>query len=396
MAFQRIEPNKSLALSRVNSLLGKVFSIAATLVGAQTLSNAMSQFQRHNLNPFWFWLSLGLIAFAHFLIIFFVWFYGDGRIGFAALTLATVFGLVTWTLQLGDKSLPAGEQPWIWWSVGIAALSAVGGFGVFFATFFIVVLPIMWFLLQVSESGSTVNPLLALQDASFAFLFSAVLAGFVYILRYESAKVDAANQESNEASIALARADAIYRERDRIDALVHDSVLTTLLVAANATDRQGETEAELLAVSAIQRLIEAHLLASSDETISVSSLFGALEVAAKRQGVAIEVLAEGASDSLVPADVAAALTESALQALTNAVQHAGNGAAIQVYLKGTAKGVKIIVKDNGRGFRPARVPKNRLGLRLSIVGRMHSVGGRAFIDSKIGVGTNVIIEWNAE
>ena len=41
------------------------------------------------------------------------------------------------------------------------------------------------------------------------------------------------------------------------------------------------------------------------------------------------------------------------------------------------------------------MPKNRLGLRLSIIGRVQAVGGKVFIDSKIGVGTNVIIEWAA-
>jgi signal transduction histidine kinase len=84
-----------------------------------------------------------------------------------------------------------------------------------------------------------------------------------------------------------------------------------------------------------------------------------------------------------------------LQALANAFNHAGQGATIQVFLKGSADGLKIVVKDNGRGFRPSRVPKNRIGLRLSIVGRVQAVGGKVFIDSKIGIGTNVIIEWSA-
>jgi signal transduction histidine kinase len=84
-----------------------------------------------------------------------------------------------------------------------------------------------------------------------------------------------------------------------------------------------------------------------------------------------------------------------LQALANAINHAGQAVTIQVFLKGSADGLKIVVKDNGRGFRPSRVPKNRIGLRLSIIGRVQAVGGKVFIDSKIGVGTNVIIEWSA-
>jgi signal transduction histidine kinase len=395
MQLKRIEPNKSLALTQVNKLLGRVFSIAATLVGSQTVSNALIENSTYPLVQFWFWLALGALIAAHLVVIFTVWVIGDGRLGFALLTLATAFALATWHLQLGDFRFEPGVQPWIWWSVGIAGVSAIGGFNFFGAVFFIVALPTAWFLIQISEYGVAAEPLVALQDASFAFLFVAVLAGFVYALRYESAKVDEANQKSNQAAIDLARADAVHRERDRIDALVHDSVLTTLLVSSNAEDSEAEKEAELLARAAIEKLISAHLVGSSDQTISVSSLFGALEVAIRRQSMKVNIDAEGASDELVPSEVAAAVTESTLQALANAIHHAGTLANIEVLLRGNKKGIKIVVKDNGRGFRPARIPRNRLGLKLSIVGRMQSVGGRVFIDSKIGIGTNIVIEWSA-
>lgn len=395
MAFSRVEPNKSLALARVNFLLERVFAAAATLVGLQTFSNAIAELNKYPLNPFWFWLNFSLLAAAHILILVLVLFRGNGRIGFAALTLATVFAIATWAFQLGDASLVAGEQPWIWWSVGLAGISAVGAFGLYTSGFFLILLPTMWFFLQVSDIGMSVAPWVALQDASFAFLFSSVLAAFVWALRYEASKVDEANQKSNQAAVELARADAVHRERDRIDALIHDSVLTTLLVSATAADAEAEKEAQDLARSAIEKLISAQLVSSSDQTISVSSLFGALEVAISRQSMQINVDVEGASDEPVPSEVAAAVTEATLQALANAIQHAGNGATIEVLLRGGAKGIKVVVKDKGKGFRPSRTPKNRLGLRLSIVGRMQSVGGRVFIDSKIGIGTNVIIEWSA-
>lgn len=395
MNFKRVEPNKILALARINTLLGRVFSFCALLVGAQMFSNAFAQFSEGKLNPFWFWLTVGLFFLVHALIIFLVWFRGDGRYGFAALTLVTFFAIVTWAFQLGDEALGAGQQPWIWWSVGIAGIASVGGFGVLLSAFFLIALPVAWFLLQVSDIGLPVPPLVALQDASFSFLFSSVLAGFVWVLRYESSKVDKANQDANNAAIELARADAILRERDRIDALVHDSVLTTLLVSVKANDSESESDAALLASSAIEKLEGAKTQSSSAERISINSLFSALEVAIQRQLPNVEIESEGASDNDVPLDVAAAVTESTLQALANAINHAGLGVTIQIFLKGTAKGFKIVVKDNGRGFRPSRVPKNRLGLRLSIIGRVQAVGGRVFIDSRIGVGTNVIIEWSA-
>lgn len=396
MGLVRVEPNKSLALARVNTLLGRVFSVAATFIAFQTFANAMSQYAEQVLTPFWFWTSVVLLAAAHLLIIFLVWFVGDGKTGFAALTLVTAFLIVTWSLQIGDNTLAPGEQPWIWWAVGIGALSAVGGFGVFLSGFFLIIFPSMWFFLQISDIGTPVEPFRAFQDAVFSFLFSSVLAGFVWVLRYESSRVDEANYAANQAAIDLARTDAMHRERDRIDALIHDSVLTTLLVASTAEDDAARQNAKKLAAEAIAKLTSEQMGVEYPETISVNSLFSALEVAVLRQDPSAEVEAEGATDALVPGEVASAVAEATLQALTNAVQHAGANAKIQVFLKGTAKGIKIVVKDDGRGFRPARVPKNRLGLKLSIFGRVHAVGGKAFIDSKIGVGTNVIIEWSAK
>lgn len=395
MRIQRVEPNRTLALSRVNTLLERVFSVAASLIGLQTFTNALTQYSEHTLNPFWFWLNLSLLGIAHMLIVYLVWIHGSGRFGFVALTLASVFALVTWNMQLSGGSLSPGDQPWIWWTVGIGGISAVGGFGVFLSGFFLVILPAMWFFIQISDIGEAVPPLLALQDASFSFLFSSVLAGFVWVLRYESSKVDDANHNASIAAIDLARADAILRERDRVDALIHDSVLTTLLVASKANDETAQKDAQHLAEDAIHKLLTADTLLNTDESISISSLFSALEVAIHRQSELVQVEIEGSTDHLVPGEVADAVAESSLQALTNALNHAGADSTVQVFLKGTAKGFKIVVKDNGRGFRPSRVPKNRLGLRLSIVGRVQAVGGKVFIDSKIGVGTNVIIEWSA-
>lgn len=396
MQFRRVNSNKTLALTRVNTLLGRVFSAAATLVGVQTVTNALNQFQEHALDPFWFWISFGGIVGSHLAIIFMVWVIGDGKYGFAALTVSTVFGLATWSFQIGDGQLHPGEQPWLWWAVGVAGISSVGGFGVIIAGIFLLLLPTIWFFIQISEIGLPVEPWLAFQDASFSFLFSSVLATLVVVLRYESAKVDEANQKANQAAVDLARENAAQHERDRVDALVHDSVLTTLIVAANASDAFAESDAKKLAESAIQKLTVAQLAPVVSEEISVNSFFSALAIAVNRQAPNVEVDSEGANDISVPAEVAEALTESTLQALANATQHAGENALVQVYLRGTKRGIKIVVKDNGKGFRPSRVQKNRLGLKLSIFGRMQAVGGKVFIDSKIGIGTNVIIEWSAE
>jgi signal transduction histidine kinase len=43
----------------------------------------------------------------------------------------------------------------------------------------------------------------------------------------------------------------------------------------------------------------------------------------------------------------------------------------------------------------SRVPKNRLGIRVSIIERVELAGGHVFIDSRPAEGTNIILEWGA-
>lgn len=396
MAIRRVKSNRTLALARVNLLLDRVFSVSAPIIAFQMASNGLAQNIAHDLDPFWFWLNwIGLTG-CYIWMAASVWILGNAVIAYRAIVIVTFFSLATWALQLGSLDLNPGEQPWIWWGVGIAGVAAIGGFPVLVTGVILVMLPVAWFALQVSDIGLPISPWIALQDSMLTFLFSSVVVSFVAVMRYESAKVDEANNRAGLAAIELAKSDAVLRERDRVDALVHDSVLTTLIVAANAQTAEREKEAELLAKAAIAKLNGAVSGSGVAETISINSLFTALEVAIRRQSDQVQVIAEGVTDFEIPGDVAAAVTESTLQALANSFQHAGKGAERTVILKGTRAGLKIVVKDTGKGFRPSRVPKNRLGLKLSIVGRMKSVNGRVFIDSKIGIGTNVIIEWGTK
>lgn len=394
MQFKRVETSKSLALTRINLLLGRVFSVAATLVGIQTITNALNQLNEDKLVPFWFWISFGPVAISHLLIIYLVWFRRNGKFGFAALSISMLFALLTWSLQLDGSSLQVGEKPWMWWGLGIAALSAVGGFGIVISSSILFAMPTMWFLLEISNIGVPVDPWLALEESAFSFFFSTVLAVLVVVLRYESSKVDEANQKSIEAAIELAKNDAIHRERDRVDALVHDSVLTALIVATNANDATAQADARELATAARMKLQTAKESTTANQVITINSLFSAITISISRQDENASITSEGQSDLQIPGDVAEALTEATLQAVSNAVQHAGPDSKVEVFLKGLQNGVKIVVKDDGKGFRASRIPRNRLGLKLSIIGRIQSVGGKAFIDSKLGIGTNIILEWS--
>jgi signal transduction histidine kinase len=131
-----------------------------------------------------------------------------------------------------------------------------------------------------------------------------------------------------------------------------------------------------------------------DTNISVASLLSALEESIRGGFPSVKVDAQGAIDDQIPEVVAAALTGATLQAVSNSITHAGASAQRIVMLRAAKSRIKIVVKDDGRGFRPARVIKSRLGLKLSVIDRVEAVGGRVYIDAKPGIGATIVIEWS--
>jgi signal transduction histidine kinase len=92
-------------------------------------------------------------------------------------------------------------------------------------------------------------------------------------------------------------------------------------------------------------------------------------------------------------EAAQAITEATLQAIENAERHA-KCTDLELKLNSSeASAISIQIVDNGRGFRPDRVPRARLGIRGSIVMRMALVGGTAKITSILSVGTVVTLRW---
>ena len=217
----------------------------------------------------------------------------------------------------------------------------------------------------------------------------------VLVTRYEASKVDEASTRKIAAATEQARAEAEVREKSRLDALVHDKVLTTLLMASKAQTSEEQQSAANLAIAAITAL---NSVPDSNRvgSVTASNFFAALEKIAQNQDASLEVSTGEVDNLSIPEEVAAALTEATLQAIANSQQHAGDKASRSLVLKGHKGGVKIVIKDDGRGFRMSRVPKNRLGVRISIIERVEMVGGRVFIDSRPGAGANIILEWGTD
>ena len=253
---------------------------------------------------------------------------------------------------------------------------------------------ISWPILKVSGFGGSAQLLLGIQESLHLFVFSSVLIAMVLALRWEAGKTDSANQEAISSAVESARVDAVEIERSRLDALVHDSVLTTLLVAAHAETAEQRMLASKSAIEAIERLKKARSDESQPAQFTLASFFHALELRVQETSREFQVSTSRINDLPISSQVAQALTEATLQAVDNSLKHAGQASERAVRLRGQGTGLKIVVSDNGRGFRPSQVPKDRIGISSSIVARVTNVGGRVFINSSPGAGTSVVIEWS--
>jgi signal transduction histidine kinase len=74
--------------------------------------------------------------------------------------------------------------------------------------------------------------------------------------------------------------------------------------------------------------------------------------------------------------------------MTNAAKFAGVD-EIDVYVDVEDDAVSVFVRDRGRGFDRASVPKDRRGIVESIEGRLARAGGTAVISAAPGGGTEV-------
>jgi signal transduction histidine kinase len=251
-----------------------------------------------------------------------------------------------------------------------------------------------WIVVEIQLFGLS-RILQATLDSAYFIVYCFALMALVSLVRQGARGVDEANSEAIQSSLQQARVEAIERERQRVDALVHDQVLHTLLLAARAATKEDQLAASDSARQAIASLTRAKAEESSGQAVTISGLFRAVQSAALQLDARVKVMTRGSSSETLPPEVAQALTEATLQALDNAIQHS-KAESIQLFLASEDGKVEVQVVDDGIGFRPERVPRNRIGIGTSIVFRLTSIGGQARISSEPGKGTTVTLRWERD
>jgi len=213
---------------------------------------------------------------------------------------------------------------------------------------------------------------------------------------------------------------AVIKERSRLARELHDAVTQTLFSASLIAEtlprswaRDQKKGRRLLqelrqlsrgALAEMRTLLLELRPAALVETSLADLLHQLSEAATSRGGVPIKVVVEG--ECVLSTDVHIALYRIAQEALNNAIKHARAG-QVTVHLRCTPfssveteerqrKQVELVVNDDGRGFNPAEVPLDHLGLGI-MRERAEAIGATLEIESGPGYrpGTQIKATWKA-
>ncbi|MFE6776150.1 MacS family sensor histidine kinase [Streptomyces sp. NPDC057702] len=216
----------------------------------------------------------------------------------------------------------------------------------------------------------------------------------------------------------LARAlqiEAATRERERLARDIHDSVLQVLAMVQRRGVAIGGEAAELGRMAgeqevALRTLVSGGLggptpapgpagsLAPSPAGLPDAAPGDAEEpcdlrtLLAPYAGASVSLAEPGAPVPL-PAHAARELADAVGAALDNVRRHAGDGARAWILVEDESDAVLVTVRDDGPGIPAGRLAdaerEGRLGVALSIRGRLRDLGGGAELTSVPGQGTEV-------
>ncbi|RII92751.1 sensor histidine kinase [Clavibacter californiensis] len=390
-------PDNPISLARIETILGRgagAFGLLFALQSVQVITG-----QLDTMRPAW------SIA---FLTVFFgslVWTCVAGVIrrgvvpAHATVAIVFVLALATWPFAIAPDTLSPVPQPFLYQELTVATTCAAMAFRLWIAVIYTVAVPLGLGVIEAVIRHGTITPL----DAFLQVLYSIILGGsvlmIVTVLRQAALGVDWAQGTALTRYSHAVRQHATEVERVQVDAIVHDSVLTTLLSAARTADPAARTLAATMAANAMGHLAAAEQGTDDDASVPLRAVAKRIVDAASALSAPFVLETRDLGARTVPVATAEAIYSAAVQAMMNSLQHAGTSAEAitrTLVISGHGdEGVAIDVVDDGVGFDQRRIPTERLGLRVSIKERVAQAGGLVTIDSAPGEGTAVRIRWPA-
>ncbi|WP_083869445.1 sensor histidine kinase [Nocardia niigatensis] len=231
-------------------------------------------------------------------------------------------------------------------------------------------------------------------DLAFALTFCLLYVAAEVMAIRTGRKLDDARDHAYALTAAAAEIRARDVQRKWFEALIHDSMLSPLVAVLRETPREG---IRVKARQVIDQITSGPH--NGPESYTGSEVVAHLRTAVTAEDASAMVDVELESDAATldfPSSPVEVLGAAVGQAVRNSVLHAGAGAIRQIAIRVGARRVAAVVADDGVGFNPQKVPPNRLGLRVSIIGRIEELpGGTVKVRSKPGEGTVVMMAWQA-
>lgn len=314
----------------------------------------------------------------------------------ADLTLALVGILVTPLADFQAQHVDGPTLPSIWTAGSVLAFAIKGGWRwAAFASTFVAVANLIE---RAEPSRDTLHNVLLVWVASIAI-------GYV---------VEVARASERTLARAL-EIEAATRERERLARDIHDSVLQVLAMVQRRGTAIGGEAAELGRMAGEQEVALRTLVSSGlvpPTRVSEDAAEGAVvrtvetdddepaapaetdlrALLAPHAGSRVTFAEPGAPVLLTP-EAAGELAAAVSAALDNVRVHAGESAQAWILVEDWPDEVIVTVRDDGPGIPEGRLAQaegeGRLGVALSIRGRLRDLGGTAELISVPGQGTEV-------
>lgn len=310
----------------------------------------------------------------------------------AAAALGFFVVVFTWPFAWDGSHIAASEAVWFAAFPGLASLAAVLAWPARIALVHMLIGCVSTQVINYVARGD-MEPVMLIPEILFSLMYCMIFVGGAMMALRTGRLLDESTEAIHRAAATTAGNEARAVERERFDALIHDSVLSTLLTASR---RGVHDDVPSLAAATLAELDGIKDGGQGDQALEpVRAIIQLRAMAADADtATSFDVRVASADPAVLPAEVVQTVGAAMAEAIRNSARHAGDGARCAV--RGTVgpTSVHIEVRDDGDGFEPAKVSSRRLGIAVSIHGRMARLaGGTATVESEPGSGTSVHLDW---
>lgn len=380
------------ARERLQRVLYMATGFGGVIFGLLLFGKIVDQFSELNTAFAWAALAAGVLVPAS--LTFLAWVLPMRTLnGLAAGTIISFVVLqLLWLPAMTVPFLDQQKAPWMW---GVNAIHAVLATVLLRTRTAFVYSGIQAVIVGVVGHLATGNEWrLNMLDGVGAVIFCSIVSAAALALMQAADQQDLVAARARAQASIEATSRSREREQGRINAIVHDDIMSVLLVASREEPSYRLAEQAEWALASIATL---SVDPNNAPDYTRADAITALRSAVTGNATQVEFWHSNDGEAPIPALVIDALTEAISEAVRNSILHAGGPhdyvhRVVTVNL--TDGGIRATIQDSGRGFNTRTVNDRRLGIRVSIYERMRLLdGGRATVESRPGRGTTVTLEW---